>query len=62
MEGGSGPKGKPWQGWPQRGTIHFNKVSLQYRNNLPTVLQEVSFKVKHAEKLGNLLVLYFYIL
>uniref|UniRef100_A0A1B6LUM9 Multidrug resistance-associated protein 5-like n=1 Tax=Graphocephala atropunctata TaxID=36148 RepID=A0A1B6LUM9_9HEMI len=52
VEGGSGPKGKPWQGWPQRGNIHFNKVCLQYRSSLPIVLHEVSFKVKDCEKLG----------
>ncbi|XP_054266785.1 ATP-binding cassette sub-family C member 5-like isoform X5 [Macrosteles quadrilineatus] len=51
-EGGTGPKGKPWQGWPQRGTIHFNKINLQYRSSLPTVLKDVSFKVKDTEKLG----------
>uniref|UniRef100_A0A1B6GY24 ABC transporter domain-containing protein n=1 Tax=Cuerna arida TaxID=1464854 RepID=A0A1B6GY24_9HEMI len=52
VEGGSGPKGKPWEGWPQRGNINFNKVCLQYRSSLPTVLHEVTFKVKDCEKLG----------
>ncbi|KAG8332966.1 Multidrug resistance-associated protein 5 [Homalodisca vitripennis] len=54
VEGGNGPKGKPWEGWPQRGNVHFNKVCLQYRSSLPTVLHEVTFKVKDCEKLGKL--------
>uniref|UniRef100_A0A1B6CJL9 Uncharacterized protein n=1 Tax=Clastoptera arizonana TaxID=38151 RepID=A0A1B6CJL9_9HEMI len=51
-EGGTGPKGKPPNNWPQNGSIRFTNVSLRYRPNLPTVLKDVSFKIHAGEKIG----------
>eukprot|EP00656_Telonema_subtile_P050004 TRINITY_DN6364_c0_g1_i1.p1 TRINITY_DN6364_c0_g1~~TRINITY_DN6364_c0_g1_i1.p1 ORF type:complete len:1232 (+),score=333.15 TRINITY_DN6364_c0_g1_i1:196-3891(+) len=38
--------------WLQQGTVEFEDVSLQYRPELPLVLQGVSFSVAHGEKIG----------
>ncbi|XP_067675287.1 multidrug resistance-associated protein 1-like [Haliotis asinina] len=38
--------------WPQHGDIEFRKLSLRYREGLDLVLKDVTFKVKHCEKIG----------
>jgi ABC-type multidrug transport system fused ATPase/permease subunit len=38
--------------WPRSGTITFDQVVLRYRQDLPTVLNGVSFSVKHGQKIG----------
>ncbi|XP_046571663.1 multidrug resistance-associated protein 1-like isoform X2 [Haliotis rubra] len=38
--------------WPRHGDIEFRKLSLRYREGLDLVLKDVSFKVKHCEKIG----------
>lgn len=53
VEGGTGPKGKPPNNWPQNGSIRFTNVSLKYRPNLPNVLKDVSFKIHAGEKIGK---------
>lgn len=53
VEGGNGPKGKPPNDWPSKGSIRFNNVCLKYRSTLPTVLNEVSFKIEPGEKIGK---------
>lgn len=43
---------KPDESWPQQGGIIFDDVSLSYREGLPLVLKNVSFKVQPSEKIG----------
>jgi len=43
---------KPTENWPQEGAIKFDNVCLNYRENLPLVLKNVSFEVKPGEKIG----------
>ncbi|EDK37507.2 hypothetical protein PGUG_01605 [Meyerozyma guilliermondii ATCC 6260] len=38
--------------WPNRGEIEFDKVSFSYRQGLPHVLKELSFKVNSGERIG----------
>lgn len=38
--------------WPIDSSVEFDNVSLRYREGLPLVLDEVSFKVEPAEKIG----------
>uniref|UniRef100_H3HA09 Uncharacterized protein n=1 Tax=Phytophthora ramorum TaxID=164328 RepID=H3HA09_PHYRM len=38
--------------WPQTGNIHFENVSMRYREDLPLVLKGVSFAVASGEKVG----------
>ncbi|XP_066936141.1 ATP-binding cassette sub-family C member 10-like isoform X2 [Clytia hemisphaerica] len=38
--------------WPPHGAVCFRNVCLQYRENLPFALEEVSFFVKAGEKVG----------
>ncbi|KAL1122346.1 hypothetical protein AAG570_003751, partial [Ranatra chinensis] len=52
QEGGHGPKGVPPETWPELGTIRFSHVHLRYRPELQNVLDDVSFKVRPAEKIG----------
>lgn len=40
------------EGWPKRGHIEFNKVSLRYSPDTPYVLQNVTIDVKPGEKIG----------
>lgn len=42
----------PEKSWPERGEIEFQKVSLKYRPNTETVLNNLSFKVQAGEKIG----------
>ncbi|KAF6027753.1 hypothetical protein EB796_013942 [Bugula neritina] len=43
---------RPPTGWPEEGSIVFNKVNVRYREGLPLVLKNISFKVKPQEKIG----------
>lgn len=38
--------------WPAQGVIKFSNVCLRYRENLPYVLNHVSFETRPAEKIG----------
>eukprot|EP01104_Vermistella_antarctica_P019277 TRINITY_DN747_c0_g1_i1.p1 TRINITY_DN747_c0_g1~~TRINITY_DN747_c0_g1_i1.p1 ORF type:complete len:1499 (-),score=358.84 TRINITY_DN747_c0_g1_i1:89-4585(-) len=38
--------------WPTRGDIVCDRLSVQYREDLPRVLDEVSFRVNSCEKIG----------
>nr|APD26517.1 ATP-binding cassette transporter subfamily C member 4 X1 protein [Brachionus koreanus] len=38
--------------WPTSGEIKFDKVSLNYDKNLPSVLKEISLNIKAGEKIG----------
>ena len=38
--------------WPIQGSINFRNVKLRYRPNLPYALNNVSFDVEPAEKIG----------
>jgi ABC-type multidrug transport system fused ATPase/permease subunit len=39
--------------WPAHGTILFDRVSLRYRPHLRLALDQVSFSVRSAEKIGD---------
>lgn len=43
---------KPDESWPEQGGIEFDDVCLSYREGLPLVLKNVSFKVNPSEKIG----------
>ncbi|RZF41687.1 hypothetical protein LSTR_LSTR011622 [Laodelphax striatellus] len=51
-EGGYGAVSKPPNDWPAKGSIRFEDVCLRYRSSLPLVLKNVSFKIRHGEKIG----------
>lgn len=38
--------------WPVKGSITFDNVSVQYRNDTETVLSGISFKINSGEKIG----------
>jgi ABC-type multidrug transport system fused ATPase/permease subunit len=38
--------------WPSLGVVEFHEVHAKYRENLPTVLNGVTFSVKAGEKIG----------
>lgn len=38
--------------WPEKGALEFKNVSLRYRPTTEIVLNELTFKVKPAEKIG----------
>lgn len=40
------------EGWPKRGHIEFNKVSLRYSPDTPHVLKNITLEVKPGEKIG----------
>ena len=40
------------KGWPKKGHVEFNKVSLRYSPKAPWVLKNVSFDVRPGEKIG----------
>lgn len=46
------PGHRPRPGWPEQGAITFEDVSMKYRDDLPPVLKNVSFKAKPGEKIG----------
>ena len=41
-------------GWPRRGDIVFQQVSLRYDVTLHPVIKEVSLKVSHGQKVDTL--------
>ncbi|KAE8744038.1 ABC-transporter, subfamily C member 08 [Frankliniella occidentalis] len=43
---------KPLPSWPAQGRISFENVNMNYRNNLPNSLCNVSFNVLPGEKIG----------
>ncbi|XP_069692470.1 ATP-binding cassette sub-family C member 5-like isoform X3 [Periplaneta americana] len=51
-EGTVGANSKPPLEWPNKGSIKFQNVMLQYRKGLPAVLKDVSFTVQPGERLG----------
>eukprot|EP01126_Amoeba_proteus_P060740 TRINITY_DN8075_c0_g1_i2.p1 TRINITY_DN8075_c0_g1~~TRINITY_DN8075_c0_g1_i2.p1 ORF type:complete len:628 (+),score=126.26 TRINITY_DN8075_c0_g1_i2:254-1885(+) len=49
------PYDKPYQpssGWPQKGAVSIQDLSLRYREGLPLVLKGVSADIKPREKIG----------
>ncbi|CAD8204753.1 unnamed protein product [Paramecium octaurelia] len=40
------------QSWPKQGRIKFINYSVNYRNNLPLVLRNLSFSIESQEKIG----------
>lgn len=42
----------PPQEWPRSGTIDVENIDIKYRENTPLVLKDVTFHIKHAEKIG----------
>ena len=40
------------ESWPNEGRIKFINYSVNYRNNLPLVLKNLSFSVNSKEKIG----------
>lgn len=47
------PDNRPPAAWPQAGEITFTDVSMKYRDDLPPVLKNVTFKTKAGEKVGK---------
>lgn len=43
---------RPPHGWPSSGVVEFKKVVMRYRQELPPVLHDVSFRVMPSEKVG----------
>jgi ABC-type multidrug transport system fused ATPase/permease subunit len=43
---------EPLHSWPPNGEIEFRNVSFSYDPSLPSVLKDVSFKIKAREKVG----------
>jgi ABC-type multidrug transport system fused ATPase/permease subunit len=39
-------------GWPWRGSLTFEGVRMRYRDDLPYVLDNVTFEVHHGERIG----------
>lgn len=44
----------PTEEWPTQGTIEFKNVRMKYDENLPFVLNDISFSINDAEKIGIL--------
>ncbi|KAF9562072.1 multidrug resistance-associated ABC transporter [Agrocybe pediades] len=42
----------PPESWPEDGAVTFDRVSMAYRENLPTVLKGISFQISAREKVG----------
>ena len=42
----------PQTGWPRTGSVVFEHFAMRYRRGLPLVLDDVSFEVRHGEKVG----------
>lgn len=42
----------PPAGWPAHGGIEFEQVCFRYRDSLPLVLDNLTFKIKPGEKIG----------
>ncbi|XP_043273528.1 multidrug resistance-associated protein 5-like isoform X1 [Venturia canescens] len=49
---GTKPSTTPLVDWPRNGQIEFEDVELKYRDNLPTVLNRISFRIEANEKIG----------
>jgi ATP-binding cassette subfamily C (CFTR/MRP) protein 1 len=45
-------KKKPPREWPSDGEITYQNVSFSYDKGLPTVLNNLSFKIHPGEKIG----------
>ena len=43
---------RPPPGWPSSGVVEFKNVVMRYRQELPLVLHDVSFRVMPSEKVG----------
>ncbi|KAJ3273542.1 hypothetical protein HDV01_004309 [Terramyces sp. JEL0728] len=43
---------RPEKEWPVKGTIQFENVDMKYGPELPLVLQDLTFSIKHQEKVG----------
>ncbi|XP_060081599.1 ATP-binding cassette sub-family C member 10-like [Ylistrum balloti] len=43
---------KPSPKWPALGVVSYSDVYMKYRDDLPNVLKGVSFRTRHAEKVG----------
>ncbi|KAJ3320400.1 hypothetical protein HDV06_005323 [Boothiomyces sp. JEL0866] len=43
---------RPEKEWPVEGTIQFENVDMKYAPELPLVLQDLNFSIKHQEKVG----------
>ncbi|KAK0467750.1 multidrug resistance-associated ABC transporter [Desarmillaria tabescens] len=53
LEGNSNTSAdEPSAEWPENGSIGFEDVDLAYREGLPLVLRDVSFKINPGEKVG----------
>lgn len=42
----------PPQDWPQEGKLDFRDVQMRYRNDLPLVLDRITFSIRPKEKIG----------
>ncbi|XP_059610916.1 ATP-binding cassette sub-family C member 4-like [Phlebotomus argentipes] len=45
-------KYRPVEGWPNRGTISFNNLSLRYSSDSEKVLKDLNFSINAGEKVG----------
>ncbi|KAL0233665.1 hypothetical protein PCE1_002175 [Barthelona sp. PCE] len=52
VEGENNREGVIVNGWPNKGDIEFKNVSCRYAPELPDVLKEISFTVKHGDRVG----------
>ncbi|KAJ3255913.1 hypothetical protein HK103_005829 [Boothiomyces macroporosus] len=43
---------RPEKEWPVEGTIQFENVDMKYAPELPLVLQNLNFSIRHQEKVG----------
>ncbi|KAL4440937.1 hypothetical protein ABPG74_009350 [Tetrahymena malaccensis] len=43
---------KPIEKWPQQGQYQVDKITYKYRDELPTVINGISFDIKNNEKIG----------
>ena len=43
----------PTEEWPTQGTIEFKNVQMRYDENLPLVLNNITFSIKDGEKIGK---------
>ncbi len=50
----SPPHNKPPPEWPDKGGIELDNVSLRYSDDLPVVLNSLSFSVRPSEKVSVL--------
>jgi ABC-type multidrug transport system fused ATPase/permease subunit len=43
---------KELENWPSSGSIEFKQFAMKYRDDLEFTLKYISFRIKHAEKIG----------